>query len=73
MTVCLRLFAGFTSFISNFVLSHACSIGPVGMRESSAIYFTTPSITLIGIEMYPSTISSATTHAALFKIGVCRG
>jgi hypothetical protein len=71
--VCLRLFAGFTSFRSNFVFSHACSIGPVGTLESIAIYFTTPSMTLIGIEIYPSTITSATTHAALFKIGVCRG
>src|SRR5256885_6251690 len=37
MTVYLRLFAGFTSFISNLAVSQARSIGPEGDLDSSGI------------------------------------
>ena len=51
MIECLRLFAGLTSLKLNRACSHACSMGPVGALESRIIYFTSPSRTLIGIEM----------------------
>src|SRR6185437_5415898 len=70
---CLRLLAGFTSFISKRVLSHFCSIGPDGILEFSSIYLITPTITLTGIEMYPAVMAIARIRAAFLKIGVCRG
>ena len=36
-------------------------------------YFTNPVRTPIGTEIKPRKIATATTHAVLFKIGVCRG
>ena len=37
MTVCFRLLAGFTSFISKRAWSQIFSIGPEGILESSGI------------------------------------
>src|SRR5258708_39756482 len=65
MTEYLRLFAGFTSFISNLRLSQAVSIGPDGSLEFNCICAQepNPALTAIGIEINPRTIRMEKTLA----------
>ena len=75
MMVYLRLFAGFTSFISNRARSHFFSIGPDGILESSCmeVYEISPVITANGMELKPRNSRIATTFANRRSIGVYRG
>ena len=71
MMLCLRLLAGFTSFISKRAWSHSFSIGPEGSRESSCMAISpTPASTATGIEMLPAAIRIATSAANRFSTGV---
>src|SRR6185437_4377538 len=64
ITVYFRLFAGFTSFISNRCLLHFFSIGPEGALDfSSMAYRMTPAITPTGTIVNPSHTTTATTSA----------